>query len=664
MKSPAVEKLFGDVVQDWRDLAVILLDTRGIITHWNRGAEALFGYEPKEVIGQHLALLFLPDEQQRGIPDLELTNALTLGYAENVRWHLRKDGGRIFADGVTQALRAPDGKFLGFSKIARDLTERWRTEQKLASQLALTTLLADEQSWDVTARRLTVVIGADLGWDLGGLWIVDGERLTLCCLELCHSAGFSESQPRELGQVTELRKGVGLPGQVWNTGDPAWVVDLTEDPHGSGVGAVERLQIRSGFAFPLIDQGQVIGVMEFFSRSRREPDQSLLPLMALIGGQIGEYFVRRRTTEALRESEERYRVITETAQAAILTINQESTILFANSATERILGYALGELVGKKLDVIIPPRLRSRHHAGMARYLSTGQRNIPWGGYELPALHKDGREIPVLVSFGEWHHGEERIFTGFVYDISERKQMELEREQLLEQAQEANRSKDFFLAKVSHELRVPLTAILGWTEILRGQDYDRQSVPQAVEAIANSARLQSKLVSDLLEFSRILSGKLRLELRPVQLREIINAAVQSLGPELAAKRMELEVRTPVAVETQGDPQRLQQVVWNLLSNALKFSGEGQKIEVSLGRREGFAEIEVRDFGEGISAEHLPLLFQPFRQVVEGRHGGLGLGLAIVREIVERHGGTVEASSQGPGLGSAFTVRLPIRRTPK
>ena len=245
--------------------------------------------------------------------------------------------------------------------------------------------------------------------------------------------------------------------------------------------------------------------------------------------------------------------------------------------------------------------------------------------------------------------------------IEERKRMEAERSMLLARERDANRLKDEFLATLSHELRTPLNAVLGWTRVLRATSMPPESRARALESIERNARAQARLIEDLLEVSRIVTGKLRLQVRPTDLAAIADAAIEVMQPAATAKRITItsaiEARPAM---TSGDPDRLQQVVWNLLSNAVKFTPPGGSITVTLRRDRGFV-LTVADSGIGIEPSFIPYVFDPFRQAdgsASREQGGLGLGLAIVRQIVELHGGTARAASGGRGAGATFEVRLP------
>jgi signal transduction histidine kinase len=266
-----------------------------------------------------------------------------------------------------------------------------------------------------------------------------------------------------------------------------------------------------------------------------------------------------------------------------------------------------------------------------------------------------------------------RMLTGLGLQIGQfidRKALEAERASLLERernarelAEQAGRAKDEFLATLSHELRTPLTAILGWVRLLRTRELDSDAAGRAVEIVDRNARALARVVEDILDVSKIVTGKLRLEMRPLDLRALVEEAVQAVRPAAEAKKLVVDTTLDSeAAVVHGDAVRLYQVFWNLMTNAVKFTPAGGRIGITLRRREAQVEVEVRDEGEGIPPGFIDSVFDPFRQAdsaLTRRHGGLGIGLSIVKHVVEQHGGTVEACSDGPGSGAVFVVRLTL-----
>jgi signal transduction histidine kinase len=291
-------------------------------------------------------------------------------------------------------------------------------------------------------------------------------------------------------------------------------------------------------------------------------------------------------------------------------------------------------------------------------------------GLEQRYQRTDGQQLDVSLFAAPLDRSSATGFVAILEDISGRKRFERERAELLtrerdarEEAEAANRLKDEFLATLSHELRTPLNAIMGWASMLRQDALDDAGRERALEIIERNARSQQQLVSDILDVSKIIRGQLRLELQPVNVVDSVRAAIESVGPTIDAKRQSLTTALPEEpVIVAGDRERLQQIFWNLLSNALKYTPKKGQIDVVLSCNDGEVDVTVRDTGIGIAADVLPHVFERFRQGEGGpgrEFGGLGLGLAIVRHLTEMHGGGVRAFSKGVGHGATFTVTLPL-----
>ena len=374
-------------------------------------------------------------------------------------------------------------------------------------------------------------------------------------------------------------------------------------------------------------------------------------------------------TAALAEREARLQSYFDLSLVGTAILSPDGTCDEVNDELCRMLGYPGSELLGKSWRGLV-------HHDDRAAFAALLRRILSGSGAperrDTRCVRKDGETTFAIVSLRglPGRHGAIDHVMMLVQDITERRRTEAERERYLERAEEArqraeeaSRAKDEFLATVSHELRTPLTPILAWSNMLRTEELGSERRTVALGAIEQSARAQAQLIDDLLDVSRIVSGEWRLTLRPVELAPAIEAAVQQMQPPADVKGVRLELSLPgLAVPILGDPERLQQIVSNLLSNAVKFTPHGGRVQVTLERLESHARIIVRDTGEGIDPRFLPHVFERFRQADSSttrRYGGLGLGLAIVRTLVDLHGGTVRADSPGKGLGAVFTVELPL-----
>ena len=374
----------------------------------------------------------------------------------------------------------------------------------------------------------------------------------------------------------------------------------------------------------------------------------------------------------------------ELAAQGIVTTDSELNLVEWNNWMEQHTGKRAHEVIGKNLLELFPElieRRLDRHYKwaleGQVRVLSqalhgylismpviSGEHGYPQmqQAVRISPLGRDGRVIGTLT---------------IIEDVTERVAREADLQAQVEartrllaseklarsEAERANRLKDEFLATISHELRNPLNAILGWAHMLRLGKLNEANIERAVETIYRNAKSQSQLVADLLDVSRIISGKLRLDVRTVDLIYIVNAAIDSIRPAADAKGIRLQTMLdPAAGPISGDADRLQQIVWNLLTNAVKFTPKEGKIQVKVQRIDSHVEIVVSDSGVGISKEFLPYVFDRFRQADASTtriHGGLGLGLSIVRQLVDLHGGSVSVESEGEGKGATFTITLPF-----
>ena len=374
--------------------------------------------------------------------------------------------------------------------------------------------------------------------------------------------------------------------------------------------------------------------------------------------------LRMRDAEAgLERTMAMLAAVVEASPLPIIVFDRDGVIRTWNPAAERLFGYTASEMVGRTADLGGSPFL------GEESVLARLNRGESVNGLEQRHQRKDGTALDVSVFAAPLDRSATPGFVAIFEDISGRKQFERERAELLTRerdarrdAEAANRLKDEFLATLSHELRTPLNAIMGWASMLRQDALDSDGRQRALEIIERNARSQQQLINDILDVSKIIRGALRLDMQPVNVIESLRAALESVTPTAQAKRQSLSAQLPEEpVVVAGDRERLQQVFWNLLTNALKYTPQNGKIDVVLSPNHGDVDVTIRDTGVGIAPDVLPHVFERFRQGEGGptrEFGGLGLGLAIVRHLTEMHGGSVRAFSNGTGQGATFTVTLP------
>jgi PAS domain S-box-containing protein len=386
-------------------------------------------------------------------------------------------------------------------------------------------------------------------------------------------------------------------------------------------------------------------------------------VMKLIGTSL-DVTDRRHTEEALRESEQFLRSIYEGIEAAVFIVDvlEDGGFRYVgiNPAHERISGLESSALSGKTPEQVLIPEMAQAVTQRYRQCIEAGKRI----SYE-ECLVLEGKKTWWITNLTPLRDSNSRIYRliGTCFNINDRKQAELELQQAKEAAETASRIKDEFLAVLSHELRSPLNPILAWAQLLRSRKFDQATTDRALETIERNAKLQTQLIEDLLDVSRIIQGKLSLHFKPVNLVAVIENALEEIRLAAQAKAIQIQTFLDSAPnQVEGDSNRLQQVVWNLLSNAVKFTPEGGQVTVKLEYCDCYAQIQVSDTGKGISPEFLPHVFKRFSQESSStsrEFGGLGLGLAIVHYLTKLHRGCVQAESQGEQLGATFTIRLPL-----
>jgi PAS domain S-box-containing protein len=559
---------------------------------------------------------------------------------------------------------------------------RIAAEERLQIQHAVSRLLAESPKLGEATRRILQTLCDQAGWDVAAIWYADRHGTEITCAGICHAPSVDAAEFEARSREIRFQSGVGLPGRVWSSSQPTWITDLAKDSNFPRAPAAIKAGLRTGLAFPLRLRNEIFGVIECFSRSVWPRDEKFLRMMATIGDQLGQFIERKRAEEALHASEELHRTISETAADGIITIDESSTIISVNPGAEHIFGYTRQELMGKSLTALMPERFREAHRFGLRRYLESGKPNIPWQGVELPGLHKDGRELPLEISFGLSSQNGKRIFTGVVRDIAERKRAEEKLRQSEAQLVQANAELEqhakkledtvadrtarlretvgeleTFSYSIAHDMRAPLRVMHSFATILQEDEAERLS-PTARDylgRIANSAKRLDALIQDVLNYSRVIRAELKLE--PIDVRKLILEIIDSY-PNLHAPQADIHVQDNMP-EVLANTAALTQVISNLLGNAVKFVREGvrPRVEISAEPTRDTVRIWFKDNGVGIAHEVRHKLFQMFQRVhTPGGYEGTGMGLAIVRKAMERMGGKVGMESE-PGQGSSFWIEL-------
>ena len=619
------EEQFEQLVAGVRDYAVFLLDRQGNVLTWNAGAERIKGYAAEGIIGQHFSRFYPKEVVERGWPEEELRRATAEGRIEDEGWRVRKDGSMFWANVVITALRDQAGEVRGFLKITRDLTERRQAEEttRRLLQEEAARKAAEEAAREIERQReqLHVTLSS-----IGDAVIVTDSRGAVTFLNPV-ATGLTGWQTQEAA---------GLPlGTVFPI--------INEETRRPVENPVDRV-LREKQVVALANHTALV------TRDGREVpvEDSAAPIKDREGEVSGAVLVFRDVTQARRAAEARLYLasIVESSDDAIIGKDLAGLITSWNKGAERLYGYTAAEIVGKPVALLVPPDLPEELPDIMERI--KGGEFIEH--YETQRVRKDGSRIEVSLTISPIRDAEGRIIgaSKIARDITARK--------------EEDRRKNEFLALLAHELRNPLAPLRNGLQVMRLAG-DGGAAEQARALMERQLQHLVHLVDDLLDVSRITRGKLQLRKERITVAAAVGHALDVCEALVKQQGHELTVSLPEEpVYVDADRTRLAQALCNLLSNAAKYSDPGGRIWLTVEREGNEAVLRVRDAGVGIPPEMLPRVFDLFWQVdrsLEKSQGGLGVGLSIVKQLVEMHGGRVEAHSEGYGRGSEFVIRLPV-----
>ena len=706
------------VIAETASDAIITINEDSTILFVNRAAVNIFGYAIEEMLGSELTMLM--PEYLRHVHRAGIEHYVQTGQ-KHISWDAVDLPGR-HKSGKEISLELSFGEFRRdgqcfFTGIARDVTKRKRDERRLALQNAATAILADAISLEKVTPKLLGTICASLGWQFAALWTVAAEQDKLQYVG--HWAAHSSPGVAEFEEACRLfhfTPGMGLPGKVWAGQKPIWVPDLATDESFSRSPVAARANLHSAFSFPILVREEVIGVVELLSLEIQDADTTTLDTLAAIGSQIGQFIERRKSeeervsalaranearleAEALSKQLEALQRITDSALAhlsiddvlseslnrirEVLRVDTVAILLLRKEGDELVAWAAQGLEEEVELGVRIPV---GKGLAG--NVVAHGKPiiidDVSQADLFNPLLREKGIKsllgVPLFVegrAIGVIHVGRLE-FTHFTDDdvrllqlAADRIALAIENARLYQvernartEAESANRAKDEFLTMLSHELRTPLTPIIGWIHMMQNGIVPAAEFNRALSVINRNAYSLKRLINDLLDMSGILSGKMQIEETHLRLADVLEESIETMRPYACDSKVELKLtiaEQAAATTINGDHSRLLQAFSNILHNAIKFSPAGGLVEVRCETNGSEAIVRVQDQGQGIPAEFLPHVFERFRQADGSRtraFGGLGLGLALVRSFVETHGGTIEATSEGAGKGSVFTIRLP------
>ena len=516
-----------------------------------------------------------------------------------------------------------------------------RVNRRLKLEYEITRRLGESSSTLEAAPGILQAICETLKWDVGVIWDVDRHATLLRCVEVWQQPVMQATEFEAQTRARTFAPGEGLPGRVWATATPLWIRDLTEDQNFPRLDFAAQEGLRSGFSFPILSGTEVIGVIEFFRRQITDRNEAVEEMMRPIGAEIGQLLVRKQSEQAVRESETRFRTLADTASDAIITIDANSIIVYINRAAENIFGYTIGEMLGQELTMLMPEYLRHVHRAGLHRYVETGKRHIGWSSVELPGLRKDGKEIPLELSFGEFTRNGERYFTGIARDETERKRAEEELRRTREaRAIELERVRKRIASDLHDDIGSSLTQISLLSEVVNQRIAGRESaVAQPLAQIANSSRELVDAMSDIVW--AINPQKDHLSDLTQRMRTLTSEVSTACG-------INVRFRAPEVDEDLSLGANLRREVFLIfkesVNNIVKHSGATE------------AEVEFR-----FSSDQLFLRVSDNGKGFDRSQESEGHGLVSMQGRAKDMGGTCEVQST-VGKGTTVTLEVPLPET--
>jgi PAS domain S-box-containing protein len=624
----------------------------------------LLGYSRDELLALGRLDTTHPDDLEAESAVFARVRNGEIGAAQLEQRYRLKNGAFLWVSVTPARIRSDGPGATDLLVVVQDLTARRESQRGLSVQHLVSQIIAESKSPPETLTIVLAEVSKALHWSYATYWELDpvDDALRPANSWMASERSFSEFDRKTKAIV--LRRGEGFPGRILKTGQPRWESDLATPAVYPRSAEASADGLHSAFGIPVRTADRFFGILEFFAEDVLPPDQALLNAAQGVGYQLGEFLARARAMAAEHQSEVRKASILDTALDSIVTSDQSGTIIEFNAAAEAAFRYRKQDVIGRQMaDLIIPPRHRERHRQGMKRYLATGEAHVLGRRIEIEAMRSDGSEFPVELAIVRVPLPGPAFFTAYIRDLTERKRLEADQARLLEESKEANRAKSEFLATMSHELRTPLNAISGYAELLkmglRGPVTEAQIAD--LDRINRSQGHLLGIINDILQFAKLESGQLELKVDTFPVEAALDVAEELVRPQLDSKGISYEyLRGDKSVQVRADRDRFQQIVLNLLSNALKFTPQGGTISVGWRIEKNVVLVDVADTGVGIAPTQLERIFDPFVQVQAGTtrtSEGVGLGLAISRDMARQMGGEVSVMSE-VGKGSTFTLTLP------
>ncbi len=631
-----------------------VVDIEGRILEVNDAYCNLTGYSREELLKMSISeveALERPEDTEKHIQQVIKT-----GSDRFESKHRCKDGRIIDIDVSVNYVRARGGRLFVF---IRDITERKKAEKHVHAQHAVTQVLAESITLEEASPKILQIICTALEWDIGEIWEYDQQRKVLFNTEIWHVSSLKFPEFKATTKQITFPPKIGLPGRVWESAEPLWIANVVHDTNFLRASVADKEGLHGAFGFPIVIGSEVLGIICFFSREIREPDNDLLDMMTAIGRQIGLFIKRKQAEQETKKSEEKYRKLMETAQDAILC-DINGTITDWNKSAEELFGYSKDEIIGKSVNILVPEKYKKEHQEGLERFLKTGEGKMIGRTMEVSGITKEGAEIPIEISLTGQKLGNERyFFTGIIRDISEKTKLQAE---IIRAGQLALIGE--LAAGLAHEINNPIYGIINYAQLIADESDKDSRAHKFGKLIMEEGNRIADLTKKFLSLSRSTTDKKKY----VQIYELISNSLKLTKVQLEKDNIIIKDNIPKDIPAIiANPQEIHQVFLNLIQNARYALNEkypdkdkDKILEISCNKvlidDYEYVRIIFYDRGIGIPENILNKIISPFF-TTKSPAKGTGIGLSISQNIISNHNGKMTIESM-PGQFTKVVIDLP------
>ncbi|MDP6923748.1 MAG: PAS domain S-box protein [Candidatus Scalindua sp.] len=634
---------------------VVITNPEGKIEYTNSKFSQQTGYSFEEVIGQNPRIL----KSNRTFPEVyrELWKTIKSGNEWKGEFCNAKKSGEPYWESATiSPVKNDKGNVTHFIAIKEDISERKKSEKLIQAEHIVTLLLEEPIAIKETFSKIIQALCMTLEWDYGEIWTLDQQDYLLRCAGTWHIPSVDIHEFEEASRETTFSPGIGLPGRILSSVEPIWITDIVRDSNFPRANIAARAGLHGVLGFPVFSGHEVLGAITLYNRKIVQVDKHLAGMMSSVGRQIGLFIKRKQADVELERSETKYRKLIETAQNAIICIDENGTINLWNQSAERIFGYSKAEIIGKPLEIIIPDESKKQYQEGLKLFINTGNSKIIGKTTEVFGITKEKILIPLEISLtSQKVENEKYFFTAIIHDLTERRKTE----EMLLQAEKL-KSMGVMASGVAHDFNNLLAIISGNVQLLELRNEGNKELTDTLHTINQAIKDGADIVCRMMKSTKIESDF--SEFVPVDIKGVLVQAIDFIRPRwlnmarAAGIVYDMDMEDIKEVPTvMGNPSELREVFINIINNALDVMSSGGRLSFCTWTENHTVLVSITDTGDGMPEEVRKRIFDPF--FTTKRAEGSGLGMSVAYGIITGHGGNIDLESE-KGKGTTFTLSFP------